>query len=134
MSDNHSSVALPWWVLLIATACALLLAAGAVLAFVRPAMLAGPGQQMNSAVHVYAGYLISRNLAIAALLLGAAIHRARRALSILMALAALVQFLDAGMNALEERWALIPGVLLLGIMLSIGAKRIGFSQAFKSTA
>ncbi len=44
------------------------MAAGGVIALVNPAMLASPHDQINGAIHIYAGYLASRNLCIAAVL------------------------------------------------------------------
>jgi len=61
---------------------------------------------MNSAARVYAGYLVSRNLAIALMLLAAWVTGARQALSGLTVFAALVQFLDMGLDAAEGRIAL----------------------------
>ena len=50
---------------------ALLMAAGGIIALVNPAMLVSSTRtQINGAVHIYAGYLASRNLCIAALLSG----------------------------------------------------------------
>ena len=115
--------ALSWWVSAIVIVCVLLLTAGGVIALVRPAMLVAPGQEINGAARVYAGYLVSRNLAIATVLFGALLVRARRALSIVMVLTAVVQFLDAGIDGVEGRWALVPGVLLLGVLLVLGAAR-----------
>ncbi len=115
--------ALPWWVIAIVIACVLLLTAGGLIALVRPAMLVAPGQAINGAARVYAGYVVSRNLAIATVLFGALLVRARRALSIVMVLTAVVQFLDAGIDGIEGRWALVPGVLLLGVLLVLGAAR-----------
>jgi hypothetical protein len=100
------------------------MAAAGTIALVRPAMLAPAGDEINGAVRVYAGYLVSRNLAIAAMLLGALAMRARGALSSLMLLVAVIQILDAVIDCIEGRWMLVPGVLLLGIGFSIGAARL----------
>ena len=124
MSDapaaRHDS-SLPWWVAAIVIVGSVLMAAGAVIAMVRPAMLAPPGESINGAVRVYAGYLFSRNLAIAALLLGSLILRARPALRAMLVLAASIQLLDAVIDCLEGRWVLAPGILVLGVMFLAGA-------------
>ena len=72
----------------------LLMAAGGVIALVNPAMLVSPQDQINGAVHIYAGYLASRNLCIAALLLVLMVMRKTRALGPLV-LTALIQLADA---------------------------------------
>ena len=95
------NVALPWWLSLIVIVGALLLAAGAVIALLHPALLVAPGEEINGAARVYAGYLVSRNLAIAAMLLGTFILRARRALSHVMVLTAVIQILDAVIDGWE---------------------------------
>jgi hypothetical protein len=109
----------PWWLVVTVVLGASLLTAGGLIALVRPAMLVSPQDQINGAVHVYAGYLVSRNLALAVMLLITLTMRARGALGILMVLTACIQFLDAGMDALEGRWSLVPGVLVLAIVFSI---------------
>ena len=96
---------------------------GALIALVSPEMLVGKGDEINGAARVYAGYLVSRNLATAALLLGALSIRARGALGTLMVLTAVMQIFDAGVDCFEERWAVVPGVLVLGIAFLIGAAR-----------
>ena len=87
-------------------------------------MLLAPGDVINGATRVYAGYLVSRNLALAAMLLFMLAIRARGMLSSLMVLTALIQFLDAGMDILEGRWALVPGVLVYGIVFFVGAAHL----------
>jgi hypothetical protein len=103
---------------------ALLLATGAVLALVHPAMLVSPHDEINGAVHIYAGYLASRNLALAIMLVALLSLSAKHALSNMMVLVALVQLLDAGIDCAEGRWILVPGVVLLGLLFFIGAVRL----------
>jgi len=62
-------LSIPWWVAAIVIIGAVLTAAGGLFALVRPETLLEPGQAMNAAAHVYAGYLISRGLAVALMLL-----------------------------------------------------------------
>jgi hypothetical protein len=124
---------LPWWVNATVIAGALLLGAGGIIALVRPEMLVSPHAEMNSAARVYAGYLVSRNLALAIMLFAAWVNGARQALSGLMALAALVQFLDMGLDAAEGRIALVPGVIALGVVFSLAAARICGRLFWKET-
>lgn len=111
----------PKWLALIVIPGALLLATGAIIALLNPAMLAGG--EINGAVHVYAGYLVARNLALALLLIITLTMGARRPLSTLMVLTAIIQILDAVMNGFEGRWFLIPGVLVFAVVFLFGAAR-----------
>ena len=76
---------------------------------------------MNNAARVFAGYLASRNLSLAALLAGALALRARKALGSLIMLTALIQFIDAAVDCYEERWAIVPVVIVLGLGFLTGA-------------
>lgn len=131
VSGSSARPALPWWVLTIVIVCALLMATGAIMALVNPAMLADSDEKINGAVRVYAGYLVSRNLAIAAMLLGTLIAGARRPLGAMMVLAALVQFMDAVIDCFEARWTLVPGVLVLVLLLLIAASRVSQQRLLK---
>ncbi len=134
MVEAPTHAALPKWLPLIVVPGALLLAAGAIVALVNPAMLASPGIAINGAVHVYAGYLVARNLALALLLLVTLGMRARRSLSTLMVLTALIQLLDAGMDIVERRWPLIPGVLIFAALFLFGAARITGAPVWRRAA
>ena len=112
------------WVYVIVILGTLLIATGAILAIVHPAMLVSPRDTIGGAAKVYAGYFASRNLAIAIFLLVLLYLRARQALANLMVLVALIQLLDAGMDCVEGRWMIAPGVLVLGLAFSIGAMRL----------
>jgi hypothetical protein len=125
---------IPLWVSLLVIAGALLTAMGAVIALVRPVMLASPGDEINGAVHIYAGYLAARNFALALMLLGLLALRARRALGNVMALVALVQILDVGMDCAEGRWTIVPVVLVLGVLYSIGSARLSGSPFWRRQA
>ena len=125
---------LPKWVVLIVVAGALLLGTGAIIAFVNPGMLVSPGSEINGAAHVYAGYLVSRNLALAVLLLVTLSMGARRSLSTLMVLTAAIQVLDAAMNVVEHRWALIPGVLIFAAIFLLGAAQITDHPLWRAVA
>ena len=100
------------------------MAAGGIIALVKPAMLLAPGDVVNGATRVYAGYLVSRNLALATMLLFMLAIRARGVLSSLMVLTAFIQLLDAGMDILDGRWALVPGVFIYAIVFFVGAARL----------
>ena len=121
MISVRETSAPPKWIALIVIPGALLLAAGAIIALVNPAMLASG--EINGAVHVYAGYLVARNLAIALLLIVTLSIGARRPLGTLMVLTAIIQVLDAVMDGVEGRWSLIPVVLVFAVAFLFGAAR-----------
>ncbi len=114
----------PGWVVASVIFGALLMGAGAVIAVARPAMLVAPNAEITDAVRVYAGYLVSRNLALALTLIAMLAMRARGVLGGLMLLTAFIQLFDAGMDVLEGRWAIVPGVLVFAIVFFLGAARI----------
>jgi hypothetical protein len=135
MINLDEKAPLPKWLPLIVVPGALLLAAGASIALLNPAMLVSPGTEINSAVHVYAGYLVARNLALALLLLVTLSMGARRSLSTLMVLTAVIQVLDAAMDIVERRWPLIPGLLVFAGLFLFGAARItGGSPIWRAAA
>jgi len=123
-STATAKVAIPWWVGLIVILGAILTTMGAVIALVRPGMLVSPHDQINGAVRIYAGYLAARNLALGFMLAGLLVLGAKRPLSNLMVLVALIQLLDITMDVVEGRWMVIPGVFLFGVMFLIGASRL----------
>jgi hypothetical protein len=112
------------WVFAVVVVCAVLMAAGGVIALVNPAMLVSPHDEINGAVHIYGGYLASRNLCIAAMLLALMFTRATKPLAHLMVLTALIQLADAGFDCVEGRWPIVPGVLVLGLLLLLAAARL----------
>lgn len=102
---------------------------GAIVALVNPAILVGKGEHIDSAARIYAGYLASRNLAIAAMLLGTLIASIQSAgsiggLRIIMLLTAGVQMLDPGIDCIEGRWVVAPGVAIIGFVFLFGAGRV----------
>ena len=115
---------IPWWVSAVVLLGTLLMATGAILALVHPAMLVSPHDEINGAVHIYAGYLAARNGALAIMLVVLLALRARRALGNLMVLVALIQILDAVMDVAEGRWILVPGVLVFGLVFLIAVARL----------
>jgi hypothetical protein len=126
---SGATLSLPWWLSTSVILGALLMAAGGVIALVHPAMLVSAGTEINGATRVYAGYLVSRNLALAVMLLVMLSMRARGVLSTLMVLTAFIQLLDAGMDCMEGRWTLVPGVLIFAMVFFLGAARLS-GQAF----
>jgi len=62
-----------------------------------------------------------RNLALAIMLLVALTRKAREPLRILVILTAFIQLLDAGLDGMEQRWTLVPGVLLFAIAFFVVA-------------
>lgn len=113
-----------WWIRVAVILGAALTAMGAVIALVYPVMLVSPHDEINGAVHVYAGYLVARNLAIAILLVALLVAGARRALGHLMALVGMIQLLDVCMDVVEGRWSIVPGILVFGIVFLVGAARL----------
>ena len=125
---------IPSWVRIVVVIGALLMATGAVIAMVNPAMLVSPGEQINGAVHIYAGYLASRNLCLALMLLALVAIRANAALSNLMVLTAFIQVVDAGIDCAEGRWPIVPGVLVFGLVFFLGAARLSGHPFWKVEA
>lgn len=121
---TENEIAIPWWVCLIVILGALLTGMGAVIALVHPAMLVSPQDEINGAVRIYAGYLASRNVALALLLLVLLFLKARRALGNLMVLVGFIQLLDVCMDCAEGRWTIVPGVLVFGLVFLFAASRL----------
>jgi hypothetical protein len=111
-----------------------LTAMGAVIAMVNPAMLVSPHDEINGAVHIYAGYLASRNLALAGMLLALLMIGARRALGNLVAIVGLIQFLDACMDVAEGRWTVAAGVVVFGVLFLFAATRFSGAAFWKVEA
>jgi hypothetical protein len=120
--DTKNPPKIPWWVATIVILGVLLTATGGILALVRPETLAG--EPMNQAAYVYAGYLVSRDLALAAMLLATLVLRSYRVLAGLMLLTALTQVIDAVVDATTGRASLLPAILVFAVAYFIGAARI----------
>jgi hypothetical protein len=140
LADEHSrpvsssAPAIPGWVAVIVVLGALLAAAGGIIAAVRPDMLVSAGAPMNFAAYTYAGYLISRGLALAIMLLAALALRARRTLLALMALTTLIQTIDFAVDALTGRLLLLPILLIFAVAFFIGASRLAGQPLWRATA
>jgi Domain of unknown function (DUF4267) len=103
---------------------AVLLAVGAAIALLRPAMLVSPYDAITPAVRTFADYFAVRNLAMALLLFALLIVGLRRALGNVLVLVATVQLLDALTDCVEGRWMLVPGVTILGFLFLFAATRL----------
>ena len=132
LATNTDGVPVLWSIIIVLGA--LLMAIGAVIALLHPVMLVGLHDEINGAVHIYAGYFASRNAALAIMLLALLALRARIPLGNLMVFVALVQFIDAFIDCAEGRWNIVPGVLILGIIFSVGAARLTAHPFWKREA
>ena len=110
------------------------MAAGGLIALIKPAMLVSPDAEISGAVRVYAGYLVARNIPLAVMLLIMLALRARNVLGTLMVLTAFIQIFDAGMDAVEGRWTLVPGVLIFAAIFFLGAARLSGQPFWKLAA
>jgi hypothetical protein len=123
-ASNAPRAGIAWWVQVAVVGGAVLTAMGAFIALVHPSMLVSIQDPINGAVRTYACYFAARNLALACLLLLLLALRATRALNNLMVLMGFIQFLDASMDCAEGRWAIVPGVLVLGLVFMISAAKL----------
>ena len=128
-----AEMGMPLWTRLTVILGALLAAIGGLVALIHPSMLVSPHEEINGAVRTYAGYLASRNLAVAIVLIALLYLRAARSLGQMMVLFALIQFFDAGMDCWEGRWTLVPGIIVLCLLFLLAAKRLS-GQSFWSRA
>ena len=133
---QHLGFARPigWWPRVVVLFGVVLTAMGAVIALVHPAMLVSPHDEINGAVHIYAGYLAARNFALAGMLLLLLMIGARRALGNLVAIIGLIQLLDAVMDVAEGRWAVAAGVLVFGVIFLVAAARFSGASFWKVEA
>jgi len=117
---------IPSWVKGVVFLAALLLGAGAIIAFLHPAMLVDPQADITPAVRTYAGYLTARNLVLALMLLVLMQAAATRALGNLLAIVGLIQVMDCAVDCIQARWTVAPGVLILaGLFLSAATRLCG---------
>jgi hypothetical protein len=103
---------------------ALLMAAGAAMAILNPAMLVSPHDEINAAVHIYADYVFSRNAALAVLLVASMLFRSKGPLNTLILLTAFIQLLDAIVDCMEGRWVIVPGAAVLGLLFLLASARL----------
>jgi hypothetical protein len=127
MTESKSQ-AFPWWLSVIVVLGALLMATGGLIALLQPSRLVPPHDEINGAVHVYAGYFASRALVLAVMLLAAILFRAKGLLNSLMLLTAFIQLMDFAIDCLDGRWMVIPGVVAIGVLFFVGAAKLsGYS-------
>jgi hypothetical protein len=138
LANSHppppATTAFPWWLQTIVLFGALLMGAGALIALVNPAMLVSSHDEINAAVHVYAGYLFARNAALAILLVASMIFRAKGTLNTLILLTAFVQLLDAAVDCMEGRWVIVPGVLIFGLLFLLASARLSGQPFWRQKA
>ena len=120
-----------WWSQVVVLLGVVLTAMGAVIALVHPVMLVSPHDEINGAVHIYAGYLAARNFALAGMLLVLLLIGARRALGNLVAIVGLIQLLDCVMDVAEGRWPVAAGVLVFGVLFLFAASRFSGAAFWK---
>lgn len=116
-----------WWLVAIVVLGAVLTAAGGLLAL-HPA-----GEHLNTAGQNYADYFLTRNLALAVLLLLMLALRARRVLAGLMILTALIQTLDAITATTTGRLGLVPIDLAFSAAFLISAAHLSTGPLWRST-
>jgi hypothetical protein len=117
----------PWWLITIVVLGAVLIATGAVMAII------ASGEHLNTAGHNYADYFITRNLALAVMLLVMLALRARHVLAALMALTALIQVLDSITATATNRLGLVPIDLIFAAVFIFGAIRLSGLQPWRRT-
>jgi hypothetical protein len=117
----ESRMSWPGWLYTCVIIGALLMALGGVIALLNPGMLLAPGEQITNGVKVYAGYLVSRNIALSVMLFAMLALRARRMLCGLMLLTALIQALDALLDIRDGRYILVPGVTVFSLVFLFGS-------------
>jgi hypothetical protein len=132
--ERRMPTKIPVWVTAILLLGALLLAAGGVIALVNPRMLASPNDAITAAVRVYAGYLASRNFVLALMLFAAIANRARLLMHSLAVIVGLIQIADVIFEAVEGRWLVVPGVLILGLLFFLAASQISGAPFWKREA
>ena len=128
------STAIPGWVRAVVIVGALLMGLGAIIALVNPSLLVGPHDLITGAVRIYAGYLTSRNLTIAVMLLAAMALRSTAMLNSLMLLTGFIQWVDAILDCLEGRWLVAPGVIVIGTLFLLASARVSGYPFWRSGA
>ncbi len=118
----------PRWLVCLVVLGSLLTATGALLA-IHPS-----GEHLNAAGQNYADYFLTRNLAMAAMLLLMLALRARRVLAGLMILTALVQTLDAITASVTGRLGLLPVDLIFAAAFVIGAGHLAARPLWRRSA
>lgn len=118
----------PWWLSGMVVLGALLTAVGGLLA-IYPA-----GEHLTTAGQNYADYFVTRNMAMAVMLLFTLALRARAALTALMILTALIQVMDAVTASLTGRLELVPVDLVFAAAFMIGAAHLSTRPLWRTTS
>ena len=120
----------PWsrWLMAIVALGALLTATGAILA------LFASGEHLNAVGRNYAGYFITRNLALALALLAMLALQARRLLTVLVILTAFIQSLDALTAIATGRLELVPVDVIFAATFVIIAARLSGQRLWRAGA
>lgn len=130
-TDAPTAAARPpwsWWLVGLVVLGAVLTAAGGLLA-IHPV-----GEHLSTAGQNYADYFLTRNLAMAVMLLLMLALRARAALTGLMVLTALIQCLDALSASLTGRWGLLPIDLVFAAAFLLGAAHLSPQPLWRGAA
>lgn len=114
----------PSWVVAVVLAVSAVTITGAAVALLHPALLVGRDADIDPAAKVYAGYLISRNVALAVALLTLLVLRCHQMLAGALVFTALVQVLDAAIDAATGRVVLLPILAVLSAALLAAATRL----------
>ncbi|MEO8887927.1 MAG: hypothetical protein ABI301_03380, partial [Jatrophihabitantaceae bacterium] len=117
-----------WWLIGVVVLGALLTATGGLLA-IHP-----QGEHLNTAGQNYADYFLTRNLAMAVLLLLMLALRAQRVLTGLMILTALIQSLDAVTATVTGRLGLVPIDLAFTAAFLIGAAHLSTGPLWRGAS
>ena len=123
-APRPTGIAPPRWVEAVVLVAATLTAGGAAVAWLRPQLLVGGQGDISPATRVYADYLISRNIALAVVLLALLALRSYRMLTGALVLTAFVQLLDIAIDAATGRLLLLPGLVVLTAALFAAAAKL----------
>jgi hypothetical protein len=102
---------------------AALLAAGAVVALIAPALLVGDPASLGKS-RVFEDYTVSRDAALAVFLLAPLLRRALPLLRSALLLVVGVQLFDAAFDVAGRRWAIAPIAIVLAIACFLSAQRL----------
>jgi hypothetical protein len=94
---------------------------GATIAVANPGAMLPAGEHMTSAARLYAGYLVSRDLSLAVVLLAFLVIRARQGLAAALLMGALTQVFDIVIDTSSGRAVLVPGLIVLCGLLLLAA-------------
>lgn len=125
---------LAWWVRWVVVLTVSLDVIGAVIAVAKPGAMLPAGEHMTSAARLYAGYLVSRDLSVAVVLIAFALIRARQGLAAALVLSASTQVFDIVIDASSGRAALVPGLSVLCALLVLAAGGVAGAPLWRRSA